>query len=541
MEGGYMYLVLLLCCLLYLALVFLMRVSDYLWWRPRRIEMHFSKQGIRGPKYHFFLGNTKELVGLMVKAASQTLPLSHHNILPRVLPFYHHWKIIYGATFLVWFGPTARLTVSDTSLIREVLLVKSELFEKTESPPHVRKLEGDGLLTLKGEKWAHHRKIITPSFYIDNLKVMVPIMGKSMKKMLDKWVDISKSGSVEIEVSHWFQSLTEEIITHTVFGSNYEQGKAIFELHSQKMLHVIGSYNKVFIPGYRFLPTKKNRQSWKLDREIEKSLTKLIHKRINDYNINASITSDKCPNDLLGFMIKASIKIDTKQNSTWVSSNSSYSSSASVITTHDIIEECKTIFFAGKHTTSALMTWTTVLLAMHPKWQKMAREEVLRECGNRDVPTKDDVAKLKTMSMILNESLRLYPPAVALLRRARRDVELGGCTIPCGTELLMPILAVHHDPQMWGQDASEFNPARFAQGVAQAAKDPMGFMPFGLGARRCIGQNLAVLQTKLAIAMILQRFSFDLAPTYRHAPTVVMLLNPQYGAPIVFRELAEKS
>lgn len=139
--------------------------------------------------------------------------------------------------------------------------------------------------------------------------------------------------------------------------------------------------------------------------------------------------------------------------------------------------------------------------------------------------------------MIINESVRLYPPAVAAIRRAKTDTQLGDFTIPKGTELLIPIIAIHHDQTLWGQDANEFNPARFGLGVAQAAKHPMAFMPFGLGARRCVGQNLAVLQAKLAIAMILQRFSFDLSPSYQHAPTILMLLCPQYGAPIIFQKL----
>lgn len=141
------------------------------------------------------------------------------------------------------------------------------------------------------------------------------------------------------------------------------------------------------------------------------------------------------------------------------------------------------------------------------------------------------------LGMIINESVRLYPPAVAAIRRAKVDTQLGDFTLPRGTELLIPIIAIHHDQTLWGQDANEFNPARFGLGVAQAAKHPMAFMPFGLGARRCVGQNLAVLQAKLAIAMILQRFSFDLSPNYRHAPTILMLLCPQYGAPIIFQKL----
>ena len=142
--------------------------------------------------------------------------------------------------------------------------------------------------------------------------------------------------------------------------------------------------------------------------------------------------------------------------------------------------------------------------------------------------------------MILNESLRLYPPAVATIRRAKADNHLGGhLLIPRGTELLIPIIAVHHDPALWGQDANEFNPGRFSDGLASAAKHPMAFLPFGVGARRCIGRNLALLQTKLAMAMILQRFSFTLAPTYQHAPMVLMLLQPQSGAPIIFRQLSD--
>ncbi|KAF8393262.1 hypothetical protein HHK36_021503 [Tetracentron sinense] len=512
-----------------LVLVLVLKVVGLLWWRPKRIEEHFSKQGIKGPPYRFFIGNVKELVGLMLKASSQPMPLSH-NILPRVLSFYHHWKKIYGATFLVWFGPTARLTVSDPDLIREIFSsLKSEFYEKNESHPLVRQLEGDGLLSLKGEKWAHHRKIITPTFHMENLKLLIPLMGKSVVEMLDKWSEMADSGEVEMEVSDRFQTLTEDIITRTAFGSSYEDGKAIFRLQAQQMVLAAEAFRKVFIPGYRFFPTKKNRNSWKLEKEIKKSLVKLIYRRKQN---SCDEMLDGYPKDLLGIMIRAggSKEIPRGLNS---------QSSSSTITVDDIIEECKSFFFAGKQTTANLMTWTTVLLAMHPQWQELAREEVLRVCGARDIPTKDDVAKLKTLSMILHESLRLYPPAIATIRRAKADVELGSYMIPRGTELLIPILAVHHDPVLWGHDATEFNPARFSEGVARAAKHPMAYIPFGLGARTCIGQNLAILQAKLAIAIILQRFSFRLAPSYRHAPTVLMLLYPQYGAPITFRRLSD--
>ncbi|GJY14587.1 cytochrome P450 734A1-like protein [Tanacetum coccineum] len=198
---------------------------------------------------------------------------------------------------------------------------------------------------------------------------------------------------------------------------------------------------------------------------------KLIEKRSKKWDDDEEMVNR--PKDLLGLMIEASRKKESLLNST------------SAITARDIAEECKSFFFAGEQTTSNLLTWTTVLLAMHPTWQDTARDEVLSVCGFHDIPTKDCVSKLKTLTMILNESLRLYPPIVASIRRAKADVELGGYKIPRGTELLIPILAVHHDQTIWGKDANEFNPSRFSDGVARAGKHPLAFI-FVLVSAKCI-------------------------------------------------------
>ncbi|KAH7512492.1 hypothetical protein FEM48_Zijuj12G0096400 [Ziziphus jujuba var. spinosa] len=431
------------------------KVFVLLWWRPRKIEGHFSKQGIRGPPYHFFIGNVKEVVGMMLKASSQPMPFSH-NILPRVLSFYHHWKKIYGAPFLVWFGPTVRLAVADPDLIREVFSSKSELYEKNDAHPLVKQLEGDGLLSLKGEKWAHHRKIIAPTFHMENLKLLIPVMGSTVVEMVEKWSALmSESGEVEIEVSDWFQTLTEDVITRAAFGSSYEDGKAIFKLQTQQMVLAADAFQKVFIPGYR---EKSERFAGVDDSGIG-----------NQQQYHSEGHSGR-------------------------------------------VQE---LFLCGQtdHIQPADVDYGSI----------------------GDAPSLAGFDLMVQLSMILNESLRLYPPTIATIRRAKTDVELGIYKIPRGTELLIPILAVHHDQATWGNDANEFNPARFSEGVARAAKHPVSFIPFGLGVRTCIGQNLAVLQAKLALAIILQRFSFRLAPTYQHAPTVLMLLYPQYGAPIIFQ------
>ncbi|XP_015694204.2 cytochrome P450 734A6 [Oryza brachyantha] len=504
------------------------KVVEVLWWRPRRVEEQFARQGIRGPRYRFLVGCVREMVALMVAASAEPMPPPYrsHNVLPRVLAFYHHWKKIYGSTFLIWFGPTPRLAVADPELIREVLLARADRFDRYESHPMVRQLEGEGLVSLRGEKWAHHRRVLTPAFHMDNLRLLLPCVGRTVVDMADKWRAMAaadKSGEVEIDVSDWFQVVTEDAITRTAFGRSYEDGKVVFKLQAQLMAFASEAFRKVFIPGYRFLPTKKNTSSWKLDKEIRKNLVTLIGRR---QEAGDDEKLDGCAKDLLGLMINAASSGAGKKRPQPVSP----------ITVNDIVEECKTFFFAGKQTTSNLLTWAIVVLAMHPEWQERARQEVVDVCGAGSVPSREQLAKLKTLGMILNETLRLYPPAVATVRRAKADVELGGyLKIPRDTELLIPIMAVHHDARLWGPDAAQFNPARFADGAARAARHPTAFIPFGLGARMCIGQNLAILEAKLTIAIILERFDFRLSPNYVHAPTVLMLLHPQYGAPIVFR------
>lgn len=140
------------------------------------------------------------------------------------------------------------------------------------------------------------------------------------------------------------------------------------------------------------------------------------------------------------------------------------------------------------------------------------------------------------MQMILHEVLRLYPPATSMARAVKKEIKI---TFPAGVDLMLPILLVHHDHELWGDDAEQFNPERFEGGVSKATKNSAIFFPFGGGPRLCIVYNFALLEAKLALSLILQRFWFELSPSYAHAPRTVLTLQPQYGAQIILHKLED--
>ncbi|KAK9697300.1 hypothetical protein RND81_08G028500 [Saponaria officinalis] len=351
------------------------------------------------------------------------------------------------------------------------------------------------------------------------LQGMVPVMAGTCKEFIDRWRNFARNEEGRCELDIWpeFQNLTADVISRTAFGSNYEEGSTIFKLQKELVTLVIEVMQTVYIPGYRFLPTKKNRRRKELDKTITSMLTELVRKRENHIGADESNTGD-----LLGLLLQSNRK----------GTENSQDQKFTGMTFEEVIEECKQFYLAGQETTASLLTWTVIVLAMHPDWQEKARDEILRACRGDSINF-EAIKNLNIVTMILNEVLRLYPPVIAHYRHAYKKTKIGEICVPAGVNVTLPTLLMQHDHDIWGDDAEEFNPERFSDGLAKASKDKHAFFPFGYGPTICVGQTFALIEAKVALSMILQNFTIQLSPSYIHAPNTVMMLQPQHGAHVI--------
>ncbi|XP_038893046.1 cytochrome P450 714A1-like isoform X2 [Benincasa hispida] len=495
------------------------------WRRTAEVRRKLRAQGVTGPPPSILYGNLPEMQKIQLQTAAMASPphrasaIVAHDYTSTLFPYFVEWRKQYGPLYTYSTGTRQHLYANKVELVKDLSLSNNLNLGK---PFYVTKklapILGHSIVRSNGAIWAVQRKIIAPEFFMDRVRAMAVLMADAASSLVEKWESrIGDGASVEIEVDEDLRGFSADVISRACFGSSYEKGKEIFsKLRDLQKLISEGS----FLFGYsslRFLQPRKHKRIKKLEKEIESLIWETVQQRQKEFSKTSS--SEK---DLLQLIMEATT------NDPNVGANDS--------SKNFIVDNCKSIYFAGHESTAVAATWTLMLLALHPEWQDCIRSEFAHACPDGR-PDTTVISNLKTVSMVVHEALRLYPPAAFVARETFADTRLGNVVVPKGVCLWTLIPTLHREVEIWGEDANEFKPERFKNGIAKACKFPQAYVPFGAGPRLCLGKNFALVQLKIIISLIVSKFRFSLSPEYCHCPSYRMIVEPANGVKIAFQRL----
>ncbi|MGH6965769.1 MAG: cytochrome P450 [Phenylobacterium sp.] len=392
------------------------------------------------------------------------------EILPRAIfeqPVFR-WKSSFGGTVLV----------HDPEGIRRVLLDNVANYPKDElSNRFFTAMFGEGLLSAEPEKWRRHRKIMAPAFDPRSVASYAPAMAAAAQAFAERWEALPDGA--DIDMAEEMKALTLRIICGTMFSSDAPElvslaGTALG--FSRDALN-IGILDLLPVIGPMRIKAKQDALH-----EDFSAMDGAIYRMIEERERNLA----DAPNDLLTRLVAAKDPED-----------------GAGLTAQEVRDEVITIFEAGHETTAVAMTFTWYLLSQHPEAEARLHAELDAVLGGR-TPTAEDVPNLPYTRQVIEESMRLYPPAPAVTRRrAVADDEICGEKVNAGDRIMISTWVLHRHRTLW-DDPMAFDPDRFSPARSEG-RPRFAYMPFGAGPRICIGMGLAMTEATLILATLAQR------------------------------------
>ncbi|CAK9866406.1 unnamed protein product [Sphagnum jensenii] len=521
-------------------------VRDWIW-RPMKLIRECKKQGIPAFPFVPFLGQMPAIDKALKGGRNGVELMSSEDMVAVLRKCYE----TYGKVFCFNIGKTVRLSIADPHLIKDILALNVDSYTK---PLHIRVLGllGNGLFASSGNVvWAPQRQLFNPALHNKEVKSKLPTIVDCAHAATERWAMEVNSGRTEVDMYQKFLELTLDVIGKSGFGVQIDAG-------SESSTKVIQSFNQYLydsrelifglpavIPGYSYLSQRIMKRIAKERQWLESFMGDIIHNRQRQLrhghgSNGAAAAPNNLHDDLLDIMIEK-VPQSTRPKKKITPETSTR------LSRDQLMNNAQTFLLAGHETTASLLTWTIYLLAEHPLWQERARAEVEEFCHQGGDQFAQELNRMKTVTMILYESMRLFPPVPLIGRTCIENNTIGAnstttpttgkLVIAKGLEIVIPVAMVHRDPGIWGDDADQFQPARFANGISGACGNPFAFIPFGGGPRTCIGQTLALSEARTVLAAMLPMFSWTLAPGFRNILDVTLTLQPKFGMPIVLTRL----
>ena len=427
----------------------------------------------------------------------QFLALIRDNTLATFPPEAFDEDIIAGR--LLW---RRRFIINEPNGIRHVLLDNAANYRKSELTR--RLLEpglGRGLLTSEGETWRRHRRIMAPAFDRRSIEGYAPVIPAVTRDLLAEWDALPDRRDVDVGAA--MMRTTLHIISRAMFSANSDEIVGVVErgVGQYQMTMRPSLFDLLGFPAWLASLFSRRRRTAAVLNEFDRAVDELISSRAHDPNAQ--------PKDLLARLVAAR---DAE--------------TGGGMTANEVRDEVVTIFMAGHETTAQALTWTWYLLSLHPAVEARLDEE-LRAVLKGRTPQYEDIAQLRYTRMVIEESMRLYPPAHTMAREPiAADVVLGR-RIPAGAIVLVAPWLLHRKASLW-HEPHRFDPDRFTTEPPR-----FSYIPFGAGQRICIGAAFAMTEAILILAMIAQHYRLRLKPGHPIEPQGLITLRPRYGMPMV--------
>ncbi|HZL94966.1 MAG TPA: cytochrome P450, partial [Vicinamibacterales bacterium] len=375
--------------------------------------------------------------------------------------------------------------VSHPDAIEDILVTSAKKFQKGVALQRAKRLLGEGLLTAEGQAHLRQRRTIQPLFH----RQQVQRFADAMVKHALRWRESIAPGAT-IDVTQQMAALTLAIVGETLFSSNVQ---ADADEVRDALTAAVQSFGIAFLPGLGYFE-KLPLPMFVRVRKARERLDRVIHRVIEDRRLGDGGTGD------LVSMLLAARDPDNPD--------------APGMSDGQIRDEAMTIFLAGHETTANAMAWTWYLLGNSKRVEAKLHEELALVLNGR-TPAVEDVPRLEYSRAIVAESMRLYPPAWTMGRRAIEPHTIAGHSIAPGSLVIMSQWIAHHDPRWW-DDPDAFRPERWLgadsgnreRGTGDRSRPKYAYFPFGGGSRICIGESFAWTEAILLLATIAQRWRF---------------------------------
>jgi cytochrome P450 len=407
----------------------------------------------------------------------------------------------YGDVAYFKIGPRRGYLIKNPDDVRHVLQDNARNYHKSPLYDKLRVVLGDGLLTSEDGFWLRQRRIAQPAFHRQRLVGLAGAMAQAARDAAAEWQPLASAGHA-VDVDEEMMRLTRTVVLRTLLGaelgpftSSIDQAWTIINQRIGESFWSLG-FDRLPTPGYR---------------RFQRALA-VLHGAV-EHVIGERRRNPIESADLLSMLMSARDE-ETGEG----------------MTDEQLRVEVTTFLLAGQETTSLALTWTWYLLSQHPRVRQRLEDELDTVLEGRP-PGYADLANLPYLRMVVDESMRLYPPAWGFSRQALSDDTLGGFRLPRGWLAFVIPYVLHRHPRFW-TDPESFEPERFSP-ERSADRPKFVYIPFGAGPRQCIGNHFALIETQLTLATLAQSYRLHLVPGHKVDPWPLITLRPRFGMPMI--------